>query len=132
MAKVNKIQIDLSAIGKRFYYLVVQSVYSKNKRSYCTAKCICGTEKEYLLRYLKTGDTKSCGCYNLRRIKARVNTSARRRKCNVWVWHLGQKMVLTDWCRYHNIPFSSARRLLRDKKYTTNQILQKYNKHANV
>lgn len=53
--------------GVQFYSLTLTGNYSfletnSGKRMYVEAKCKCGVIKSYPLRYLKTGNTKSCGC----------------------------------------------------------------------
>lgn len=49
--------------GKRFGKLIViEYVGSKNGRAVWKCKCDCGNTVEVYSSYLKTGDTKSCGC----------------------------------------------------------------------
>lgn len=59
--------------GEVFYDLTLTGNVSfmdtkEGKRMYVEAKCICGVIKSYPLRYLKTGNTKSCGCVRRRKI----------------------------------------------------------------
>ena len=64
-------RIDLS--GKRFGLLKVIS-YSHSDRQNCPfyiCRCSCGKEKTIKGKYLKNGDTKSCGC--LREISGNKN-----------------------------------------------------------
>lgn len=53
--------------GSVFYSLTLTGNYSfvqtsVGRRMVVEAKCICGNIKNYPLRFLKTGNTKSCGC----------------------------------------------------------------------
>lgn len=51
-------------VGQRFGSLVViKRVQSENKRDKWLCKCDCGNEKEVLGYSLRSGNTKSCGCY---------------------------------------------------------------------
>lgn len=54
--------IDL--IGKRFGRLVVVKLVGKNKQRNCDWLCMCdcGEKRVISSRYLRDGDTKSCGC----------------------------------------------------------------------
>lgn len=53
--------VDL--LGQKFGKLSVISYQgSKNGRAVWLCRCDCGNEVEVLSSYLKTGDTKSCGC----------------------------------------------------------------------
>jgi hypothetical protein len=49
-------------LGKKFGRLKIDSVYIRNKRSWCGVSCDCGNKKEIPLSSLKSGLTKSCGC----------------------------------------------------------------------
>lgn len=50
--------------GKRFGRLtVLKKAPSKNKKSYWLCRCECGNEKIVEDSHLKSGHTKSCGCY---------------------------------------------------------------------
>lgn len=52
--------------GQKFGLLTVEKYsYTKNKRVHWLCKCDCGTTKEVQTSYLKSGNTKSCGCYKL-------------------------------------------------------------------
>jgi len=57
--------------GKQFnYFTTLEYMYNvKGEGKYYNFRCKCGTEK--ILRYsiVKNGKTKSCGCYNLERLK---------------------------------------------------------------
>lgn len=53
--------IDIT--GKRFGKLVVDGfAYTKNNRAYWNCTCDCGTHCVKMGKYLRSGDTKSCGC----------------------------------------------------------------------
>ena len=54
---------DKNLIGKKFGRLKVISDFSKNWEHYCVCVCDCGKEKVVNYRALKSGNTKSCGCY---------------------------------------------------------------------
>lgn len=63
--KWNGLQTDVSEyIGKRYNKLVVVEDAGKDEHNRPMVKCICdcGNETTTLLKYLKNGDTKSCGC----------------------------------------------------------------------
>ena len=54
--------IDIT--GQRFGKLVVDGfAYTKNKRAYWNCTCDCGNHCIKMGKYLRNGDTKSCGCY---------------------------------------------------------------------
>lgn len=58
---------DEDLIGKKFWRLTVQYVYSKkdsdgHTRRYCHCKCECGNEKDAKINPIITGRIKSCGC----------------------------------------------------------------------
>lgn len=61
-----------SILGEKFGRLVVLEEYfirqnnGKNKR-FCKCKCDCGTIVEVSASHLKSGHSKSCGCYNKER-----------------------------------------------------------------
>ena len=60
-------------IGKRFGRLVVIAKgKSKNKKVRWLCKCDCGNYKEVGANELKRGTTKSCGCYNIEKLKLRA------------------------------------------------------------
>lgn len=51
-------------LGQNFNYLtVIEGPIIKNKKTYWICKCICGNIKEIRADQLKSGATKSCGCY---------------------------------------------------------------------
>lgn len=51
-------------IGQVFnYFTVIDGPIKKNKKNYWHCKCQCGTEKDVRTDELKSGRTKSCGCY---------------------------------------------------------------------
>ena len=53
-----------SLIGQKFNYLeVIDGPIVKNKKTYWKCRCDCGKEKEIRSDGLKSGSTKSCGCY---------------------------------------------------------------------
>lgn len=53
-------------VGKRFGRLVViKQAPHRNGRAYWHCKCDCGNEVDVCGSSLTTGNTKSCGCYNL-------------------------------------------------------------------
>ncbi len=56
--------------GKRFERSVVLKLDGiKNNRSYWICKCDCGATFSSRSDQLKSGDTKSCGCYNYDRVR---------------------------------------------------------------
>ena len=61
-------KIDLS--GKKFSRLTVcNSNFTKNGNTYWDCICDCGTKFSVRADSLSSGNTKSCGCYNLSKIK---------------------------------------------------------------
>ena len=51
-------------VGQVFnYFTVIDGPIRKNKKIYWHCKCQCGNEKEIRSDELKSGRTKSCGCY---------------------------------------------------------------------
>ena len=62
-------QYDLT--GQRFFRLLVKSYSHRNKHNKTVWNCICdcGVKKQVAYNDLKTGDIKSCGCYQKERLK---------------------------------------------------------------
>ena len=59
--------------GKRYGRLiVVKRGTNKNKKTRWLCKCDCGNYKEIGATELKNGTTKSCGCYNIEKLKLRA------------------------------------------------------------
>ena len=51
-------------VGKTCNWLTVLDVYTNsNNRTVCLCRCKCGTEKEILIKYIRSNSIKSCGCY---------------------------------------------------------------------
>jgi hypothetical protein len=60
--------IDIS--GQKFgRYTVLKFHSTKNRKSYFTCECECGTIKEVRSDQLKSGTTQSCGCYIKEKLK---------------------------------------------------------------
>lgn len=73
--------------GLRFNHLTImrrlpKDPAFKSRASRVFAKCDCGSEKEYFLAMLKTGNTKSCGCPGLD--PRRTGLSPHVRENTVW------------------------------------------------
>jgi len=61
--------------GEIYYNLTLTGNYEfrgtqSGKRLYAEAQCVCGVVKSYPLRYLRTGNTKSCGCVRKEKLLA--------------------------------------------------------------
>lgn len=70
---------------------------SKRKYRFGLYKCYCGVEFKTVIRNVKTGQTRSCGCYNRQLIKE-INTThglSRHRLYRVW-------SVMLDRCENKN------------------------------
>lgn len=65
----NKAIQDL--IGEKFNRLIILRPVKKNDRTYLVCKCECGNTKEIKMSHVKSGRTKSCGCLNIEKLKAR-------------------------------------------------------------
>lgn len=67
-------------IGQKFNYLTILSFshYDKHHRKHFLCKCDCGNEKTIQISLLKSGNTKSCGCYakSVRGILSRLPDNA--------------------------------------------------------
>ena len=63
------VRFDLT--GKKFGRLTVTSLHSKGKRTLWNAVCDCGVIKVCEAYCLKTGHTKSCGCYHSEVIRSK-------------------------------------------------------------
>jgi hypothetical protein len=80
---------DVSQImGQRFGRLTVIGDAGQNKRTATKVltRCECGTEKTLLLQTLRSGDTKSCGCYNLDSSRERATTHGLNRTPLHMMW----------------------------------------------
>lgn len=77
-------------VGKRFARLIVTSKSSRKKGPYWNCICDCGKEKEVLNYFLHSGRTKSCGCYNIERLKSyghsckQDNPKSHTRMYSIW------------------------------------------------
>ena len=57
-------ELKIELIGKQVNWLTVLDVYKNtSNRTVCLCKCKCGSEKEYLVKYIRSHSVKSCGCY---------------------------------------------------------------------
>lgn len=62
--------------GRRYGKLtIIKYLYTKNRSKYFLCKCDCGNMKEININNLKSGRTKSCGCYNIKKLKERAKTN---------------------------------------------------------
>lgn len=74
---------------------------SRNKKiRIVVAKCECGIVKEYRLKNLRTGNTKSCGCLDAQRLRERNEKSAEPQKWTIdgdtaWI-ELREQRILVD------------------------------------
>lgn len=72
--------------------LIVQKIVGKTKRYYPIALCICtcGKQKKVIIRNLKSGATKSCGCLSVEKLKERsykhgfAKRDKRPREYGIW------------------------------------------------
>lgn len=76
--------IDLT--NKRYGKLVViKKAKNRNKKTMWLCKCDCGKEKIIGGNELKSGNTKSCGCYNLERLHERaIHGMSNTRLYKIW------------------------------------------------
>ena len=74
--------IDIT--GQRFGRLTVDGfAYTKNNRAYWNCICDCGTHCVKMGKYLRNGDTKSCGCLNIDRVKEMGLSNIKRNKYEI-------------------------------------------------
>lgn len=79
--------------NSQFHYLTVLGKWRRNennKRIEWLCQCKCGNKVWVLAKYLKNGDTKSCGCYNKERIHERSFKNLAGKK-------FGRLTVLNEW-----------------------------------
>ena len=70
--------------GQRFGRLVVDSfAYTKNYKAYWNCTCDCGNKCIKMGKYLRNGDTKSCGCYNIERTRKMGKANAKPNKYEI-------------------------------------------------
>jgi hypothetical protein len=63
--KYNIDDLKTELVGKSINWLTVLDVYTNsNNRTVCKCQCRCGSVKEYLLKVIRKGEIKSCGCFN--------------------------------------------------------------------
>ena len=78
--------VDLT--GQRFGRLtVIKRVENNGKKVMWLCRCDCGNETTVFSGYLRNGDTKSCGCFNIDRIRERRfkhGESRKTRLYNIW------------------------------------------------
>ena len=74
--------IDIT--GQKFGRLTVDGfAYTKNNRAYWNCTCDCGTHCVKMGKYLRNGDTKSCGCLNIDRVREMGISNVRRNKYEI-------------------------------------------------
>ena len=75
--------------GKKYGRLfVIKRTENKNKRTMWLCKCDCGKEKIVGANELKSGTTKSCGCYNLEKLSDR----AKHKMCDSRIYSIWKCM----------------------------------------
>lgn len=77
------------AIGQRFGHLVVLKVFRGSKCWMCECRCDCGNIKNIEKSSLITGRTKSCGCYNKKRVH---DTHSKGNFSNTRLYHTWENM----------------------------------------
>lgn len=112
-------KINLS--GQKFFRLtVLNTSFTKNKSTYWDCLCECGKKLSVRLDALKSGNTKSCGCYNLDNIHNLNKTHGKSRtieykiynhikvrcynkKCKAYKNYGGRGIVMSDsWLKDFN------------------------------
>lgn len=74
-------------IGLRCGRLVIVAINGVvNRRMRVTARCDCGKQIDVLAQSLKSGNTKSCGCFKLDSIRKRQTTHGMSHSPEFWVW----------------------------------------------
>ncbi len=84
---------SIDSIGKVYGQLTILSIDGINKKGHCrnvTAKCECGTIKQFNLRSIKAGHTKSCGCFKKQFVTKKNTTHGLRFHPLYPIW-LGMK-----------------------------------------
>lgn len=76
-------------IGERFGYLTVLDLFRRNGKWVCKCKCDCGTIKVINKSSLQTGRTRSCGCYNRKRVH---ETHSKGNYINTRLYHTWENM----------------------------------------
>ena len=76
-------------IGERFGYFSVLGVFKEGRKWKCKCRCDCGTIKVVDKSSLQTGRTKSCGCYNKRRVH---ETHSKGNFTNTRLYHTWENM----------------------------------------
>ncbi len=79
-------KIDI--IGKKFFRLLVESVESKNKHGQYVYLCLCdcASRVKVVGMDLKSGHTKSCGCFKKERVKEISKTHGKTRSKEYRSW----------------------------------------------
>ena len=63
--KYNIEELKKEFIGKKINWLTILDVYrNSNNRTVCKCQCKCGVIKEVLIKTIRKGRIKSCGCYH--------------------------------------------------------------------
>lgn len=74
--------VDIS--GQRFGKLVVENfAYTKNNRAYWNCICDCGNRCVKMGKYLRNGDTKSCGCHVIEKAQKMGKSNINRNKYEI-------------------------------------------------
>jgi hypothetical protein len=128
--------IDLT--GKRFYRWQVIKLLSykhaNNREALWECLCDCGVTKEVTGRNLRTGDSKSCGCYNLNRLSERRRIRPYESLYNIFIKAAKSRnhsvnlsyedfltFIVQPTCHYCNdalnwLPFNNAKAYHLDRK----------------
>lgn len=99
LRKGNKVSCGLCEhdfIGKRFGRLYVESISKREKmksgsvKIYFHCKCDCGNETDVVYQQLKSGKTKSCGCYRRDKL-THDNITHNQSKTRLYKIYIGMK-----------------------------------------
>lgn len=91
-------RVDLT--GQKFHRLTVIGMVTVNGKGACECICDCGAKKTVDSYGLRSGQTKSCGCYNREIASIRHKTHGLRRAPEYAVWR-----AMLQRCEDKNQPF---------------------------
>ena len=90
-----------SHIGKESssWTILNQEPIIRNNKKYVLCRCFCGVEKEVILKNIKSGVSKSCGCIGRQKTKERNQTHGKRFTRTWRIWR-----AMKTRCYNKNIP----------------------------
>lgn len=95
---------DTVAVGQSFGRWTVTGPFYRaaDGSAFFPVECSCGSRKDVKLRYLRNGQSRSCGCLHKDELSARQTTHGRSKDPRFKYLWLNYKMTPEDWDKIHD------------------------------